>query len=118
MIPKIMPRVYRWMLTASSLVFIIYAIEDGRGPIWGVVGQVVMMFAGLSVLWVAWRPSRKVNLIAAYLTTIAVLFEVAALTLSRIAIPWVTASVLWLVFGIYTVALISFTWIRKTSKTS
>ena len=115
MIPKAMPRVYRWMLTASSVVFVVYAIEDGRGLVWGPIEQGVMLLAGLSVAWVAWKPSKKMNVVAGYLATIAVLFEAAALVMSRNTYrsPWITAVTIWIVFGAYTVALISFEWIRR-----
>ena len=73
------------------------------------------LLAGLSVAWVAWKPSKKMNVVAGYLATIAVLFEAAALVMSRNTYrsPWITAVTIWIVFGAYTVALVSFEWIRR-----
>jgi len=115
MIPKVMPRIYKWMLTMSSMVFLIFAWEDGRGPTWGKYEQVFMLIAGLFTLYVAWRPSRKCNIIASYSVTVAVLFEITAHLVQRHPnAPWVTAVTMWVVLGTYTVLLISFAWIRKT----
>lgn len=107
-----MPSIYKYLLTASSLVFLVYAIEDGRGPTWGPIEQVSMGVAGVLVMWVAWHPNRKLNVFAAYAATIAVLFEVAAMILDGRG-PWRTAVAIWLVFGAYTVLLTSFSWIRE-----
>ena len=112
---NVMPVIYRAMLIASAVVLIIYGIEDGRDPVWGQIEQAVMLAAGLCVMWVAWKPSRRMNVAAGYLTTIAVMFEVVSQIVSRdyYRYPWVTASALWLVFGAYTVALIAFQWVRE-----
>ena len=106
-----MPTIYRWLLTLSAVVLIIYAIEDGRGPTWGRAEQVLMLVAGVLVLWVAWKPSHKMNVFAGYAATIAILFEVVETVVDGHG-PWRTAAALWLVFGAYTVLLISFAWIR------
>ena len=115
---NMMPTIYRTMLIASAAVLITYGIEDGRDLIWGQVERWLMLVAGLCVVWSALRPSRGKNIAAGYLTTIAVLFEVVALFASRdyYRYPWVTASVLWIVFGMYTVALVSFQWVRKVHR--
>ena len=109
---QFMPRIYRWLLTASGVTYLIVGWADGRGPTWGRVEQVVMVVAGILILFAAWYPrNRTVRQAAAYLAGIAGLFEIVNHLSSNAPIHY-AASALWLTFISYTVLLVAFGWVR------
>lgn len=106
-----MPRVYKWLLTASGITYLLVAWIDGRA--WGVTEEVIMLFAGIFVLLAAWKPNRTLTHAAAYLAGIGGLFEVASAAITNMT-PWhyATAAV-WFMFTAYTVLLVAFGWVRE-----
>lgn len=119
--PKsLMPRVYRWLLTASGFTLLVVGVTGGRGPTWGRVEQVVMIIAGCVLIVVAWRPhKRRLAHISAYLVGIAGLFEVVAHYhnwASGHAAYHIAALVLWMTFTSYTVLLVAYGWVGEGPK--
>jgi len=104
-----MPHIYKWLLTASGVVYLIVAVVDGR--FWGLSEEVVMTLAGIFVLLAAWKPSRTLTHVAAYLAGIGGLFEVFHAALTN-ATPWhLSTAAVWFMFTAYTVLLVSFGWV-------
>ena len=109
---QFMPRVYRWLLTASAVTYLIVGFADGRGPTWGRVEQVAMIIAGMFILVAAYDGSnRKVAHVAAYLAGIAGMFEVVNHVLANRPVHYAAAT-LWMTFVAYTVLLVAFGWVR------
>lgn len=107
-----MPFVYRWLLTASGITYLVVGWADGRGPAWGRVEQVAMVLAGIAILIAAQKPrSRRVAHVAAYMAGIAGLFEVVNHLLANVPVHYAAAA-LWLTFIAYTVLLAAFGWVR------
>lgn len=110
---KFMPRVYRWLLTASGITYFIVGWADGRGPTWGVIEQVAMIFAGIMLLFAAWDGgNRTVAHVAAYAAGIAGLFEVVNHLLANRPVHYAAAAI-WATFIAYVVLLVAFGWVRE-----
>jgi hypothetical protein len=113
---KFMPRIYRWLLTASGVTYLIVGWADGRGPTWGRVEQVAMIFAGIMVLIAAWdSTNRAVAHVAAYAAGIGGLFELVNHMAANRPVHYAAAA-LWVTFTAYTVLLVAFGWVRGPPK--
>lgn len=114
---NLMPRVYRWLLTLSGITLLVVGWADGRGPFWGVLEQVVMVIAGVLVIWSAWKPfNRPVGRVAAYVTAIGGGFEVVNHVNSYVTTGgryFFAAAIVWVAFITYTVALLAFGWVSQ-----
>jgi uncharacterized membrane protein len=106
-----MPRIYRWLLTASGVTYLLVALIDGHA--WGIVEEVIMLLAGIFVLLAAQKPNRTLTHAAAYSAGIAGLFQVVSAVVANATHWHLATAAVWFMFTTYTVLLVAFGWVRE-----
>lgn len=111
---RIMPTVYRTLITASGITYIVSGfVLKAPYLVLGIIGQTIIIVAGVSMLGAAWTPAWKQNRITAYLAGVATALLVYTAFFLNYYPAKISAIVVWTAVGLYTVGLLAFGWIRE-----